>query len=485
MRRSCIVKRFTLHEMRFTFKETIMSKLWGSRFKSGTSKLADKFTFSISYDYRLVKYDILGSIAHAKMLGKCAIIPATDSVAIVDGLKKILKKIDEGKWMFNSNEEDIHSNVQSELKRLIGAPADKLHAARSRNDQVVLDVKMYCKDQINVSISAITDLQKAILDLAQRNQNVIVPAYTHLQAAQVVLLSHHLLAYIEMLERDKSRLFGCWKRTDVLPLGSCALSGSSLPTDRKFVAKQLGFAEVSANSMDSVSDRDFVVELISDMAIVAMHLSRMSEDLIIWATKEFDLIDIDWSFCTGSSIMPHKKNPDVVELMRGASSQFPGALVEILTLLKALPLTYNRDMQLDKPVLFRSVEALNDMLAVMAGLYANITVKSDAIAKRVTDESFFSVDVMEYLIKKGVSYREAHDTVGRMVKECLDQGKNLSRLSAAQLKRFSKHLNADVKNLLNPKMSVRIKKTFGSTNPDLVKKQLSLWTKKLKEQARV
>lgn len=457
-----------------------MSKLWGSRFKSGTSKLADKFTFSIAYDYRLVKYDILGSIAHAKMLGKCGIIPQKDVVAIVDGLKKFLKKIDEGKWMFDSNEEDIHSNVQSELKRSIGAPADKLHAARSRNDQVVLDVKMYCKDRINVLISAITGLQKSILDLAQRNQNVIVPAYTHLQAAQVVLFSHHLLAYIEMLERDKSRLFGCWKRTDVLPLGSCALSGSSLPTDRKFVAKQLGFFEVSANSMDAVSDRDFVVELISDMAIVAMHLSRMSEDLMIWATKEFDLIDIDWSFCTGSSIMPHKKNPDVVELMRGASSQFPGALVEILTLLKALPMTYNRDMQLDKPVLFRSVEALNDMLAVMTGLYANITVKTDVIAKRITDESFFSVDVMEYLIKKGVSYREAHDVVGTMVKECLDKGKKLSSLSAAQLKRYSKYLNADVKNLLNPKMSVRIKKSFGSTNPSLVRKQLDIWVRKLK-----
>lgn len=458
----------------------IMSKLWGSRFITGTSKIADKFTFSIAYDYRLVKYDILGSIAHAKMLGKCGIIPNKDSSMIVDGLQKILKRIDEGKWMFDVNEEDIHSNIQTELKKLIGAPADKLHTARSRNDQVVLDVKMYCKDQINVMISAITALQNSILNFAKTNQDVVIPAYTHLQAAQVVLLPHHLLAYIEMLERDKSRLYGCWKRTDVLPLGSCALSGSSLATDRKFVAKELGFFEVSANSMDAVSDRDFIVEFISDMAIVAMHLSRMSEDLMIWATKEFDFVDIDWSFCTGSSIMPHKKNPDVVELMRGASAQFPGALVEILTLLKALPLTYNRDMQLDKPVLFRSVEAMNDMLGVMAGLFLNIKVKSNVIAKRVNDESFFSVDVMEYLIKKGVSYREAHDIVGVMVKECLDRGKNLSSLSAAQLKRFSKHLNTDVKKLLNPQMSVKIKKSFGSTNPELVKKQLQSWTKKLK-----
>ena len=457
-----------------------MTKLWGSRFNKGTSKLADKFTFSIGYDYRLVKYDIFGSIAHAQMLGKCGIIPDKDSSAIVTGLQKILKKIDEGKWMFDSSEEDIHSNVQSELKKLIGSPADKLHTARSRNDQVVLDVKMYCKDQINRMISGITDLQKSILNFAQNNQQVIIPAYTHLQAAQVVLLSHHLLAYVEMLERDKSRLHGCWKRTDILPLGSCALSGSSLPTDRKFVARKLGFFQVSANSMDAVSDRDFIVEFISDMAIVAMHLSRVSEDLMVWATKEFNFIDIDWSYCTGSSIMPHKKNPDVVELMRGASSQFPGALVEILMLLKGLPLTYNRDMQLDKPVLFRSVEAMNDMLGVMSGLFANIAVKKDVVAKRINDEAFFSVDVMEYLIKKGVSYREAHDTVGTMVKECLDQGKKLSSLSVLQLKRYSKYLNADVKKLLNPQMSVRIKKSFGSTNPQMVKKQISVWEKRLK-----
>lgn len=456
-----------------------MSKLWGSRFKAGTSKLADKFTFSIDYDQRLAKYDVLGSIAHARMLGKCGIIPAKDSAAIVSGLGKILKKIEDGKFVFNPKEEDIHSNIQNELKKMIGVPADKLHTARSRNDQVVLDVKMYCKENIDSIIAGVKELQTSILNFAQANTDVVIPAYTHLQAAQVVLVSHHLLAYIEMLERDKSRLFGCWKRTDILPLGSCALSGSSLPTDRKFVAKELGFFEVSANSMDAVSDRDFIMELMADLSIMAMHLSRMSEDLVVWATKEFDFVDIDWSFCTGSSIMPHKKNPDVLELMRGASAQFPAAFIEISTLLKALPLTYNRDLQLDKPVLFRSVEAMKDMLGVMAGLFANIKIKKDVVARRLNDESFFSVDIMEYLVKKGVSYREAHDTVGTMVKECLDAGKRLSALSDAELKRFSKHLNHDVKNLLNPQMSVRIKKSFGSTNPQLVKEQISVWKKRL------
>ncbi len=457
-----------------------MSKLWGSRFKKSTSKIADKFTFSIGYDHRLAKYDVLGSIAHARMLGKCKIIPANDASAIVGGLEKILKRIEHGSWKFDPKEEDVHSNIQNELKKMIGAPADKLHTARSRNDQVVLDVKMYCKEQMTGIIAAVSDLQKAVIDLAKDNATVVFPAYTHMQVAQLVLLPHHLLAYVEMLERDKSRLSACWKLTDVLPLGSCALSGTSLPTDRSYVAKELGFHEVSANSMDAVSDRDFIVELISDLSILAMHLSRISEDLMLWATKEFDVIDIDWSFCTGSSIMPHKKNPDVVELMRGASAQFPGALVEILTLLKALPLTYNRDMQLDKPVLFRSVEAALDMLEVMTGLMANITVKKSNIQNRLSDESVYSVDIMEYLIRKGVSYREAHDTVGRIVKECLDPGKKISAFSQAELKSYSKHFDVDVKSLLNPQMSVKIKKSFGSTNPNLVNQQLNIWAKKLK-----
>jgi argininosuccinate lyase len=458
-----------------------MSKLWGSRFKTGTSKLADKFTFSISYDQRLAKYDVLGSIAHAQMLGKCGIIPAVDAAKIVGGLKKILAQIESGAFKFDPKEEDVHSNIQTALKKAIGAPADKLHTARSRNDQVVTDVKMYCKAEIASVAIGVGNLQKAILNFAKANKDVVIPAYTHLQAAQVVSLAHHMLAYVEMLERDKSRLYGCWNHTDVMPLGSCALSGTSLPTDRKFVAKQLGFAEVAANSMDAVSDRDFIVEFIADLSILAMHLSRMSEDLILWASKEFDYIDIDWSFCTGSSIMPHKKNPDVLELMRGTSAQFPSALVEIFTLLKALPLTYNRDMQLDKPVLFRSVESAKDMLEVMTALFGNLKVKASSIGARLAnDESFYSVDVMEYLVKKGVSYREAHDIVGKMVKECLDEGVRLSELSAVQLNSFCEHLDTDVKKLFNPQMSVKIKHSLGSTNPQLVDQQLKFWQRKLK-----
>ncbi len=456
-----------------------MSKLWGGRFDKKSDPLADKFTFSIAYDYRLAKYDCIGSIAHAQMLGKQGIIPKSDAAKIVVGLKKILDQIGSGKFKYDPNAEDIHTDIQQRLKKLIGAPADKLHTARSRNDQVVLDVKLYCLDQIDVLHQAVKELQMSIVQFAKDNEDVIIPGYTHLQSAQVVLLAHHLLAYVEMLDRDRSRLEDCFMRTNVMPLGSCALSGTSLKTDRAYVTKLLGFAQTAANSMDVVSDRDFIVELISTCSIVAMHLSRISEDLILWATKEFDFIDIDASFCTGSSIMPHKKNPDVLELMRGTTAKIYGNVTEILVLLKALPLTYNRDLQLDKPVLFDTVETTIDMVTVLGQLFTKLDVKRTALESRITDESFFTVDVMDYLIKKGVSYRDAHDILGTMVKQCLDKGKSISALTAKELKAFHPHLNEDVKKLFNPKMSVRIKTSLGSTNPDLVSQQLTLWTKKL------
>lgn len=457
-----------------------MSKLWGGRFSKKSDPLADQFTFSISYDHRLAKYDVVGSIAHARMLSKQGIIPKTDASKIIAGLKKILLQIEAGKFKYDPKAEDIHTDIQNRLKLIVGKPADKLHTARSRNDQVVLDMKLYAKDEITQLITTIAHLQKAILGFANKNKDVIIPAYTHLQAAQVVLLAHHMLAYIEMLERDKTRLFDCAKRTDFMPLGSCALSGTSLKTDRAYLAQLLGFSRVAGNSMDAVSDRDFVVELISDCAMITTHLSRVAEDLILWATKEFDLVDIDSSFCTGSSIMPHKKNPDVLELVRGSSAKVAGHLTQIHVLLKGLPLTYNRDLQLDKPALFDSVDTTKNMLLVMAKIFSSMTVKKDNAAKRTLDESFFTVDVMDYLVKKGVSYRDAHDVLGWMVKDCLDQGEAISRLSLAELKKYSLAFNADVKKLFDPQMSVKIKSSLGSTNPNLVKKQLDYWTKRLK-----
>lgn len=457
-----------------------MAKLWGARFDKKSDVLADLFTFSIDYDYRLAKYDVIGSIAHAQMLGKQGIIPKADAAKIVAGLKKILSTIEKGSFKHDPKAEDIHTDIQNKLKSLIGRAADRLHTARSRNDQVVLDVKLYALDHILHLAVAIEELQKSILVFARQHSDVIIPGYTHLQQAQVVLLAHHMLAYVEMLERDKSRLEDCFNRTNVMPLGSCALSGTSLKTDRHHVAKLLGFAEVAANSMDVVSDRDFIIELIADCSIIAMHLSRVSEDLILWATKEFNFIDIDSGFCTGSSIMPHKKNPDVLELMRGTTGKIYGHLTEVLVLLKGLPLTYNRDLQLDKPPLFDTIETTQLMLNLLAKLFVGLKVKKQEVVKHTKDESFFCVDVMDYLVKKGVSYRDAHDLLGRMVKECLDQGIGISSLSAKALKAYHPMLNEDVKKLFNPQMSVKIKTSFGSTNPDLVKQQLQSWSKKLR-----
>lgn len=455
-----------------------MAKLWGSRFKAGTDKLADQFTFSVSYDYRLAKYDVIASIAHATMLGKSKIISKAESASIVAGLKKILTQIESDKFRHDPKAEDIHSDIQVKLKKLIGGPADKLHTARSRNDQVVTDVKLYCLDHGREILKLITAAQKAILNFAQKNKTIIIPAYTHLQSAQVVLLAHHMLAYVEMLERDKERLQDCLKRTNVLPLGSCALSGTSLNINRAFVAQQLKFKAVSPNSMDAVSDRDFLLELMSALTILGVHLSRIAEDLIIWSTSEFNFINIDWAFCTGSSIMPHKKNPDVLELIRGESATMIGNLNKLLVLLKGLPLTYNRDLQLDKPPVFESVEKSELALALIAKLFSSLQIKKGIVDAKTEKESFFCVDIMEYLIKKGVSYRQAHDTVGKMVKDCLDEGVTLADLSGENLKKFSKHLGEDVKKLLNPETSVKIKKSFGSTNPQLVGNQLTAWKKK-------
>ncbi len=456
-----------------------MAKLWGARFDKKSDPLADLFTFSIGYDHRLAKYDVLGSIAHAQMLSKQGIIPKTDAAKIIAGLKKILLKIETRKFRFDSQAEDIHTEIQNQLKALIGKPADKLHTARSRNDQVVLDMKLYVKAEISQLNGAIVYLQKAVLDFAKNNQEVVIPAYTHLQAAQVVLLAHHMLAYVEMLERDKARLSDCAKRVDVMPLGACALSGTSLKTDRAYVAKLLGFSRLAQNSMDVVSDRDFIVETISDCAMIASHLSRIAEDLILWATREFDLVDIDSSYCTGSSIMPHKKNPDVLELIRASSAKVTGDLAQIHVLLKGLPLTYNRDLQLDKPPLFDSVDTTKSMLFMMGRIFATLKVKKANAARRIEDESFFTVDAMDYLIKKGVSYRDAHDILGCMVRDSLDKGRKLSSLSADELKQYSPALEVDVKKLFNAQMSVKIKFSSGSTNPILVHKSLREWSKKL------
>ena len=457
-----------------------MSKFWGSRFDGSTDSLADMFSFSIDYDCRLALYDCIGGIAHAKMLGECGIIPKTDAKKIAVGLKKIGKQIEAGQFKFDSSEEDVHSNIQSALKKLIGSAADRLHTARSRNDLIVLDMKLYCLVELNLIIEFITELQRAIIGFAKSNDKIIIPAYTHLQSAQLILLSHHMLAYVEMLERDKSRLKDAIVRMDTNPLGSCALSGTSLPTDRKQVTELLGFLATTNNSVDSVSDRDFIIEAVSGLSIMSMHFSRMSEDLIIWATSEFNFVDIDWSMCTGSSIMPHKKNPDILELIRGETGTLYGNLNKLLVLLKGLPLTYNRDLQLDKPPLFESVEKMQMMLQLLTKLFGSLKVKPEQIQKQLDNESFYSVDIMEYLIHKGVSYREAHDTIGKMIKGCVDKGKRIADLTESQLQKYHPKFELDMKKLLKPEVSVKRKQSHGSTSPKSVAKQFRYWDKNLK-----
>ncbi|MBU4346491.1 MAG: argininosuccinate lyase [Candidatus Omnitrophica bacterium] len=454
-------------------------KLWGSRFTKKTNTLVDKFTSSISFDKRLAKYDALGSIAHAKMLGEKRIIPLKDSRLIVKGLQSILKDLEKGRFKFDSQAEDIHSNIQDALSKKIGKAAHKLHAARSRNDQIVLDVRMYVKDELTACIKLLSLLQKSILRFAKDNSKIIIPSYTHLQMAQCVLVSHHMLAYIESLERDKERFCDAKKRTDQMPLGSGALSGTGLPIDREHVRKQLGFDRLTENSIDSVSDRDFIIEALAGLSILGVHFSRMAEDLILWSTKEFNFIDIDFSFCTGSSIMPHKKNPDVLELIRASTGRLHGDLSSVLILMKGLPLSYNRDLQLDKPPLFDAIDTVKEILEIMAQIFKHIRLNKGVIALKLMDESLFSVDIVEYLINKGLSYREAHDTVGRMVKGCLDKGIKISSLSTAQLRRYSDRLGADVKNILNAWESVNLKRSYGSTNPKLVARQLNIWSKRL------
>jgi argininosuccinate lyase len=457
-----------------------MKKLWGTRFSGSLSTLSEKFTSSIAYDSKLALYDCLGSIAHAEMLGRQGIIAKKDAASIVSGLKKILAEIQKGSYKGDQDCEDVHTDIQNRLKRIIGKPADRLHTARSRNDQVVTDLRLYCMDHVQRICGHIESLQKAMVAFADKNHGVIIPAYTHLQSAQVVLLAHHMLAYVEMLERDKARFMDAFKRVAVNTLGSCALSGSTLSTDREATTKKLGFLSTSANSMDSVSDRDFVLELLADMSITGMHLSRLSEDLILWVTDEFGFINLNDAHCTGSSIMPHKKNPDVLELIRGASARFPSRFLECAVLLKGLPLTYNRDLQLDKPALFCSVGTLEDMLQLMAEVFGGITVNRERIVWRVQAERFFSVDVVEYLITKGATYREAHDIVGYMVKDCLDRGKKIADLTIGQLKQYSHYLEMDIKYLMSPEVSVKSKRSYGSTNPEMVRAQLNRWKKKLK-----
>jgi argininosuccinate lyase len=457
-----------------------MKKPWAGRFAQKTSGAVESFTESVSFDRKLWKHDIAGSIAHAKMLAKQRIITAKESAAIIAGLSATAEAISSGKFRFSPELEDIHMNIESSLTERIGEPGRKLHTARSRNDQVALDLRLYLREQMQDIISLIRKLQKMFMVTAERHQDTVMPGYTHLQRAQPVLLAHHLLAYVEMFQRDRERFRDCMQRTDTCPLGSCALAGTSLPTDRAYTAKLLGFSKISGNSIDAVSDRDFALEFLSCAAITMMHLSRLAEELILWSTEEFRFLEISDRFTTGSSIMPQKKNPDVAELMRGKTGRVYGNLMALLTLMKGLPLAYNRDMQEDKLPVFDSAETLTACLSVLLEMLKEVKFNTARLRETAAGGYATATDVAEYLVRKGVPFRSAHEITGKIVLYCISRNIPLTGLSLQELRTFSPLLTEDILTILDPVASVKARSSFGGTSPSEVKRQLRHYRKLLK-----
>ena len=433
--------------------------------------LAEAYTASISFDQRLYRHDIAGSIVHAKMLAKQKIITESEAEKIVNGLVAIQKEIEQGRFPFKTELEDIHMNIEKRLFEKIGDVAGKLHTARSRNDQIALDLRLFVKEVIQETIARLKNLQRALLDFAETNKDVIMPGYTHLQRAQPVLLAHHMLAYFEMFQRDVERFSDCLKRVDILPLGSGALAGVPYPIDRDFVARELGFAKVSTNSMDAVADRDFVIEYQAAAAVTMMHLSRLAEEIVLWSSDEFGFIEIEDAFATGSSIMPQKKNPDVAELARGKTGRVYGNLMGILVTMKALPLTYNRDMQEDKEGLFDTVDTLGSSLDVFSGMIQTMKVNSERIREAAESGYMLATDLADYLVKKGLSFREAHKLVGRIIKYATAKGKGFHQLSIKEYQNFSPLFSEGVY-AVSVEKSVAARKVVGGTAPRQVKKAL-------------
>jgi argininosuccinate lyase len=463
-----------------TGKTSLRAKPWGGRFTEATDELVEEFTGSISYDWRLYPYDIAGSMAHAAMLAKTGIITKKEASRIIKGLENILREIINGKFSFRMGLEDIHMNIENRLIEKIGPLGGKLHTARSRNDQVALDIRMYLRDEIAAIHDLLKVLQKVIVDMADRNRDVVLPGYTHLQRAQPVLFGHHLLAYYEMFERDRGRLEDCFRRTNVLPLGAGALAGTVLPIDRNFVAKRLGFSGICENSMDAVSDRDFAIEFVAACAQIMMHLSRLAEELVIWSSSEFGFIIISDAFTTGSSIMPQKKNPDAAELTRGKTGRVYGSLMALLTIMKGLPLAYNRDMQEDKEPLFDTADTVTLSLSVFAEMLKEVTVHRQAMHRAAEDGFITATDLADYLVKKGMPFRQAHEIVGRAVLYAMELGCGLSDIPLAEYRRLSPLIGQDVYTAISVESSVGRRTSHGGTAPQNLRKRLAALKKKLK-----
>jgi len=439
-------------------------KPWQGRFGEPTHEKVEDFTESVSLDKRLYMEDILGSIAHAKMLGKIGILKGDELDKVITGLESIGRDIEEGRFYFDKTLEDVHMNIEAELTRRIGDAGKKLHTARSRNDQVATDLRLYLKREIHDIRTLLVDFMRIIVDVAEDNLDIVIPGMTHLQHAQPVLLSHHLMAYFEMFARDHQRLGELLQRVNISPLGSAALAGSSYPIDRWMTALELGFKEPSRNSVDGVSDRDFAIEFVAASAICMMHLSRLAEELIVWNSQEFSFIELPDSYATGSSIMPQKKNPDVPELVRGKTGRVYGNLVALLTLMKALPLAYNRDMQEDKGPVFDTVDTMKSCIGIMTGLLPGIRFRKDTIMEALGKGFITATDIADYLVRKGETFRDAHRITGELVAYLVSTAKTLDTLDMNDYKRFSPRFEDDVFNCVDPVSSVDLKLTYGGTS---------------------
>ena len=456
-------------------------KLWGGRFKKGTNELVNDFNSSIRVDSRMYKEDIEGSLAHVKMLGKQKIIPSKASKKIEDGLNEMLKRMDNGVIGIDPSSEDIHSFVEGTLTYYIGDEGKMLHTGRSRNDQVTLDLRLYLKKEIKLIISDLIELEKVLSKKAKENIDTIMPGYTHMQKAQPITLSHHLLAYAEMFKRDIGRLQDTYKRTDMMPLGSGALATSTYPIDREFVAKELGFSQITLNSLDSVSDRDYVIETLSSLSLIMMHLSRFAEEIILWCTDEFKFIQLDDEYSTGSSIMPQKKNPDVAELVRGKTGRVYGDLITLLTVMKGIPLAYNKDMQEDKEALFDALDTVTLSLKTFCGMIDTMKVNKDNMRKGASGGFTNATDVADYLAKHNVPFRTAHSIVGEMVLYCIKENKAIEELSLEEFKSFSPVFEEDIYNAINLLTCVEERKVIGGPSSESIKIQINALDKFIKE----
>ena len=438
-------------------------KPWGGRFSEPTDKFVEEFTESVSFDRRLYKYDIAGSIVHARMLGRQGIISKDDADKIIHGLEEILEDIEAGRFEWKTGLEDVHMNVEARLTEKIGEAGKRLHTARSRNDQVALDIRMYIRDEITALTREIFQAQEAILDKAEKYIDVIMPGYTHLQRAQPVLFSHHLMAYYEMLERDAGRFIDCLKRGDRMPLGAGALAGTGYPIDRGFVSMLLRFQQPTSNSIDSVSDRDTNIEFTAACAMLMMHLSRLSEELVLWSSGEFGFIDLPDAFCTGSSIMPQKKNPDVPELVRGKTGRVYGDLMALLTVMKGLPLAYNKDMQEDKEPVFDAADTARASLRAMKEIIAGLSPRTGRMLAAAKGGYSTATDLADYLVRQGLPFREAHEVVGKVVRKLVDEGREMEDLTLAELKSLYPNAGPEALECLKPEYSVNSRDHIGGT----------------------